>query len=692
MKTEATQYQSKTKPELIRDLEVLERKCRTLEKSEMKNRREAEDLRASEEKYRILLDNSADPTFSFTPEGKYIYVNRAFAEGVCMTVDQITGKFIWDVFSPEEAQKRFKPLSQVFRTGEEKVIEVRVPRPDEDRFYITTITPIKNKRGKVISAICSSKEITERKRVEEKLRTSEASLKDINAQMNEAQRIAGIGSWSQRPEEDTPVWSDEMFRIFGLDPAKGVPTYRDLKRLIHPDDVGRLDAFVQSAMKDGKGYSFECRIIRPDGVERVVQQTCEIAGKGGDWPAYILGSTQDVTDRKREEEERHALEKRLQRSEKMEGLGRLAGGVAHDLNNVLGVLVGYSELLSVKLQPDSSLHRYTDSILQSGIRAAAIVQDLLNLARRGIEVSEVVNLNRVIMDYLNTPEHEKLRYYHSNVRIRTDLEKRLLNISGSPVHLGKILMNLVSNAAEAISGKGQITIKTENRYLDRPVKGYDDIQEGDYVVLSVSDNGNGISAADIKRIFEPFFTKKIMGRSGTGLGLSVVWGTVRDHNGYIDVRSEEGKGTCFTLYFPVTREAPAMIPQPFSQKLFAGHGEKILVVDDVAGQRELALTMLGGIGYDVQVVSSGEEAVEYLKTRKVDLLVLDMIMDPGIDGLETYKRILEIAPKQKAVIVSGFSQTERVRKAQELGAGTYVKKPYLLATLGLAVKKEIERL
>ena len=692
MKKEASTHQSKKKAELVREMEILEQQCRALEISEEKQRLLADDLRASEEKFRILLDDSADPIFSFTPEGRYIYVNRAFAEGVCMTVDQIVGRFIWDVFSRDEAEKRFKPLSEVFHTGMEKVIEVRVPRPDDDRYYITTITPIKNNKEQIISAICSSKEITPRKRIEEKLRASEASLQDINTQMNEAQRIAGIGSWTMRFNEILPAWSKEMFRIYGLEPSGGVPAYPDFKSLIHPDDQPRITMLMQAAVIHKRGYTCEHRIIRADGAERIVQQTCEIVLNGSGEPAYILGTTQDITDQRLAEEERRALEKRLQRSEKMEGLGRLAGGVAHDLNNVLGVLVGYSELLSVMLPPDSPLQKYTGNILQSSIRASAIVQDLLTLARRGITVTEVVNLNSVVDDYLSTPEYEKLRSYHPHVKVKADLEKRLLNITGSPIHLGKVLMNLVSNAAEAISEKGQVTIKTENRYLDRPLVGYEEIREGEYVACSVTDNGNGITAADIKRIFEPFFTKKIMGRSGTGLGLAVVWGTVRDHNGYIDVQSEEGKGSSFTLYFPVTREMAAGVKAPVAQEFYGGHGEKILIVDDVAGQRDLAQTMLERLGYAVETVSSGEEAVEYLKANKADLILLDMIMDPGIDGLETYRQILEKTPRQKAVIVSGYSETERVRQAQALGAGSYVRKPYMLATLGIAVKKEIERL
>ena len=231
-----------------------------------------------------------------------------------------------------------------------------------------------------------------------------------------------------------------------------------------------------------------------------------------------------------------------------------------------------------------------------------------------------------------------------------------------------------------------MTIKTANQYLDKPIQGYDEVREGDYVVLSVSDTGEGIPAADLKRIFEPFYTKKVMGRSGTGLGLAVVWGTVKDHNGYINVESEGGGGQHLYPLFPRDegRHPPQKLPVSLSE--YMGRGESILVVDDVKGQRELAGAMLGKLNYKVASVASGEEAVAYIKEHPVDLMVLDMIMDPGMDGLDTYRRVLEIRPQQKAVIVSGFSETERVHAAQALGAGAYVKKPYVLEKLGLAVK------
>ena len=390
--------------------------------------------------------------------------------------------------------------------------------------------------------------------------------------------------------------------------------------------------------------------------------------------------------------EHRKLEEALRRAEKMEALGQLAGGVAHDLNNILGVSVGYSELLADKLPEGDPLRKYAVNILNANEKGASIIQDLLTLARRGVSVSVIVNLNSIVSDFFGSPVFERLKEYHPCVTFRTELEKGLLPMKGSPIHLEKTVMNLISNAAEAIAGEGEVIIRTENRYVDTTIRDYDHVREGDYAVLTVSDSGSGIAAADLDKIFEPFYTKKVMGRSGTGLGLAVVWGTVKDHNGYIDVQSEKGKGSTFTLYFPVTREQMAENLKRVPLDEYKGHGERILVVDDVAEQREMAAGMLKSLGYNVAVVSSGEEAVEYLKEFKVELIVLDMIMDPGMDGLETYRRILDIRPGQKAVIVSGYSETDRVKEAQRLGAGAYIKKPYVTEKIGLAIRHELDRL
>jgi signal transduction histidine kinase len=381
---------------------------------------------------------------------------------------------------------------------------------------------------------------------------------------------------------------------------------------------------------------------------------------------------------------------KLARSKKMESLGLLAGGVAHDLNNVLSGIVSYPELILMDLPEESTFRKPIEAIKESGYRAVDIVQDLLTVARGVAIAKEPMILNDLVDEYLHSPEFNKLQQNFHDVAFKKDLDTGLLNISGSRVHIRKAVMNLVSNAAEAIEDRGKVVISTMNRYIDRPFRGYDEVTIGEYVVLSVSDDGSGISSTDLERIFEPFYTKKVMGRSGTGLGLAVVWNIMIDHNGYIDViRSEYG--TTFELYFPMTREELSAEDLTTSINSYRGNGESILVVDDVQNQRDISCRMLEKLGYQTSAAASGEKAIAYLKENTVDLILLDMIMDPGINGRETFERIIEIHPEQKAIIVSGFSVTEDVKAAQKLGAGAYIKKPFSIEQIGMAVKKELNK-
>ena len=238
---------------------------------------------------------------------------------------------------------------------------------------------------------------------------------------------------------------------------------------------------------------------------------------------------------------------------------------------------------------------------------------MLTLARRGVAVTDVIGLNRVVEDYLGSPELAKLKSIHPQVTIRSDLAPAVFNIIGSPVHLGKTIMNLVTNAAEAMPDGGEITLSTQNCYVDRPIHGFETVLEGEYVLLRVADTGIGISARDLERIFEPFYTKKKMGRSGTGLGMAVVWGTVKDHSGFIDARSIEGQGTVFDLYFPITRQVEKMEAEELPIDRYRGAGESVLVVDDIKEQRDLAAFMLKRLGYQVDTVASGAEAVQYIR-------------------------------------------------------------------------------
>ncbi|MGZ6276690.1 MAG: PAS domain S-box protein, partial [Syntrophales bacterium] len=623
------------------------------------DRKQAEEtVRESEKKYRTILESMEDAYFELDISGNMIFFNRAAQRTLKYGPEELLGMNVQRYSNPEAASRMFEIFHDIYGTGKSaKVVDFEILT--KDGVIITlemSASLMRDHDDQPIGFRCLARDITERKRADEALRESEEkyrSLASTEDSMYLVDRDCRYLFVNERHLERLGLSQEEVI----------ARSYADL----HSEgDTTAFAKSVQKVFETGEFLLCEHRSQRDN--KYFLRTFTPVRGPEGRTTAVTVVS-KDITQRRQAEAERLQLEQRLNRAEKMEALGTLAGGVAHDLNNVLGVLVGYSELLLERIPEGNPLKSYAAGILQSSERGATIIQDLLTLGRRGVAVSEVVNLNRVIMDYFEAPEFDKLNSYHPYVTFKSDLEENLSNIKGSPVHLGKTIMNLVSNASEAISGEGEVMIRTENRYIDKPIRGYDDVREGDYVVLTVSDNGRGISAADVKKIFEPFYTKKVMGRSGTGLGLAVVWGTVKDHDGYIDVQSEDGKGSTFTIYLPATREEVSGDEQKTSPEQYMGSGETILVVDDVKEQREVAASMLMRLGYEVHAVSGGEEAISYLKSHKADLLVLDMIMDPGIDGLETYRRVLAINPKQKAIIVSGFSETERVKKALELGAG-----------------------
>jgi CheY-like chemotaxis protein len=300
---------------------------------------------------------------------------------------------------------------------------------------------------------------------------------------------------------------------------------------------------------------------------------------------------------------------------------------------------------------------------------------------------KVLNLNAVVAECITSSEVDRIKAYHPEIEIEVNLDKELRNIEGFSLHLSKTLTNLVSNAAESIHGGGKIRIETSNsRIAD-----HEEIEAGEYAVLRISDNGVGITEVEKEKIFEPFFTKKEMGRSGTGLGMTIVWNSVKDHNGYIALDSRKGVGTTFSLYFPVTDKALTLEKVDSSLPMVTGNGESVLVVDDVEEQREIARDVLSRLGYRVTIKASGEEAMAFIEQNETDLVILDMIMEQGMDGLDTYRKILELYPNQKAVLTSGFGETDRLREALRLGGGAYVKKPYLVETIARAVREELSK-
>ncbi|MBA3035990.1 MAG: CHASE2 domain-containing protein [Desulfobacterium sp.] len=464
--------------------------------------------------------------------------------------------------------------------------------------------------------------------------------------------------------------------------------------LVAPNDLQKVKYRINEKRTGSRAtYGLEVRLLLPHKKDGTIEEEgyFSVSAEGiyrNETPcsAEFIGTQgiiRDITEQKK-------LEERLLHAKKMETIGNLAAGVAHDLNNILTGLVSYPDLLLLELPEGSPMRKKIAVIQKSGQKAAAIVQDLLTLARRGVKVSKPVNMNNVISDYIISPEYNAANKFHPGVILETDLASDLMNVKGSRVHLSKAIMNILNNAAEAMPAGGHIRLSSYNRYLDISLNLYEEIPAGEYVCISVADEGVGIADEDLEKIFEPFYSKKSMKRSGSGLGMTVVWATVKDHKGYIDLKSTEGEGTRIVLYLPATRESEEIDSHRIVLEEYLGT-ERVLIVDDMPEQVQIASNMLSKLGYKVDTVGSGEAAVEYMQKNQADLIVLDMVMPGGLDGLETYQRIIEIHPRQKAIIASGFSESDRVKALQALGAGAYISKPYTLEKIGVAVRKELDR-
>ncbi len=728
----------KTKDQLISELEKMRQQVAELKQSETKNKQTEEKLKYQLHFDQILLDVIPLPVFHKDQHLIYTGCNKAYEDFLNISRDQFIGKSAYDI-SPKELADIYhaKDLELLQNPGiqiyESNVLD-KTSREHNVIFHKTTYA---DADGRIAGLIGVIEDTTERKQAENELQRSESELAIMNkiAQMfltipdeemygkvldivrevlDSPQGIFGYISeagelvipsltrevWQECKMQDKSIvfpphtWGDSLW---GRAIRDRRPDHANRNFKVPDGHIPITSFLAVPLIFQGQTIGLISVANRKDGYSKEHQQLLENITS---FISPILNARNQRDQQERErmlaeearertEQENRRLEERLNRAEKMEALGTMAGGVAHDLNNILGVVVGYAELILMNDNVSSSIRSQLENIMKGGQRAAAVVDDLLALARRGVPNRQVINLNKITAKTQQSPEFENLLVHHPLVTIKVDIEPDLLNVSGSSIHLAKTLFNLVLNASEAMPKGGILTIKTANQYLDKPIRGYDEVREGDYVVLSISDTGEGIPAADLKRIFEPFYTRKIMGRSGTGLGLAVVWGTVKDHQGYINVQSEEGRGSTFTLYFPVAREEISSEAVAIAISEYMGGGETILVVDDVKEQRELATNVFRKLNYNAASVSSGEEAIAYMKEHHVDLMVLDMIMDPGMDGLDTYKRVIEIHPQQKVIIVSGFSESDRVHEAQALGAGAYVRKPYVIEKLGLAARNEL---
>ena len=416
----------------------------------------------------------------------------------------------------------------------------------------------------------------------------------------------------------------------------------------------------------------------------IIDLETNTSGVEYDGKPAIQGVLKDVTAQMKDRREKLELQEKLKQSERMESFGLLAGGVAHDLNNIIGPILAYPDLIRMDYAEGRSIDQDLDTITASAQRAADVIADLMALTRRGKYEMEPIDLNKLVNIYLSSAECKSIRDLYPEVLLDIQLSESTLFFKGSEAHLPKVIMNLINNAFESMSEEGVISISTSSIIIEDGELSDKRVTKGRYQLLTIEDQGEGIPEENISKIFDPFFTTKIKtGKSGTGLGLSVVYNVLKDHGALIDVESKLGIGSKFSLYFTETIDKKETSEK--DKQLQKGSGS-ILIVDDRAEQRDIATRLLTRLGYNVECVECGQDAIKYLRKNDVDIVLLDMILEDEMDGLDTYEEIIKIKPDQKTIVVSGYSESERVKKAELLGVKGFIQKPYKLKEIGLTIQ------
>lgn len=514
----------------------------------------------------------------------------------------------------------------------------------------------------------------ERKISEEKLLQNEKRLR-------QALKIAQMGYWSYDLVNNNLTLSSETYRLFGLE--EGTPvSYEVFRGFVHPDDRERVDQAWNEGL-EGAPCDLEYRII-VDSKELWVHEIAEFSYNDKNVPTFAKGIVRDITPRKKAEIQHRELEQQFLQAQKMEAIGRLAGGIAHDFNNILTAILGNAELTMVKMEPENPFYRNLEEIRQAALRATELNRKILGFARKQPIQPIVLNINERIKDMIVMLK----RLISENIILNWMPGPNVWEIWMDPGQLDQVLANLVVNARDAITGSGTITIQTENVVVDDVYAvGHKDAQPGEYVCLSVSDTGCGISEENMKHIFEPFFTTKPPER-GTGLGLSTVYGIINQNKGWIHVYSEVGKGTRFRIYLPRKKEGAFEVPTQVEthSKIIQG-SETILLVEDDAMVLELNQTRLKMLGYNVLVANHPDEALAHLDgyEDEIHLLITDLAM-PGMNGLELYREARNRRPTLRCLVMSGYPR-EMLSELNDMEPFMrYLEKPFSIDDLAFTIR------
>lgn len=636
-----------------------------------------EALKMSEKRYGSIVENLNDALYIFDFNGHILDVNEIACRMLGYSREELIGAHLTMIDSPENAQLIPVHMQELHDKGT-TVFDAEHVRKDRSLVPINASAKIVSRDGNgIIQSFV--RDITERKRAEDILRKSEKNLV-------EAQRIAHLGSFEYDFHTNTLFWSDEIFRIFGISPDKFSGNIEDFLNIIHPDDKEQVRSLREESLLQGGKGDFEHRIIRSDGSIRIVHERYETFFAEDGRPLYRTGTVQDITDQKKAEEEKKNLEEQLFQSQKMESIGRLSGGVAHDFNNILTSIMGYAELLQMQFGDRSTQEgQAVDIIINGAERAADLTQQLLGFARGGKYNPVPLKINEVIKECIKVSE----KIFEKNVTVKYQLFENIDTIEADKNQMHQVLTNIIINARDAMPDSGNILISTENVFIDREyVTNHPEFKIGQYIKISISDTGIGMPKVVKDRIFEPFYTTKGQGK-GTGLGLATVYGIIKNHNGYIHVYSEPGIGTTFSIYLPISGKE--IIEEQKEQKVLKGDAT-VLIVDDEENIRVIIQKQLESLGYKVIIAADGKEAVAIVEEKKdeIDLVLLDLIM-PNMAGREAFHEIKKIKPDIKVVLVSGFSQNGKASEILREGALGFIQKPFKLYELSKIINETLQR-
>ncbi|MFC1555924.1 PAS domain S-box protein [candidate division KSB1 bacterium] len=638
-------------------------------------------IQRSEERFRRLFNNAYDSIIIHELDGRIVNVNEKMLEMYNVSFERALSLTIADISSPDSSFDLAKAYWKRVVNGESVRFDWKAMRPDDKILFDVEVALDKFEIDGKDYIFGNVRDIAERKKAEEELKESEEHFRIMIERSPIGIQVFNIDGTL---ESANKAWAD-LWDIPDIDMVVGKYNALNDPQIEKMGLLDHIKKAFEGEVVEIPPAQYDPKDSGQPGQKRLVQVIAYPLKNNAGEVENVVIMNEDVTERRRAEEEKKRLEEQLIQSQKMESIGRLAGGIAHDFNNILTSVMGYAELLKMKF-PEKSTHEgeAANIILKGAERAADLTKQLLGFARGGKYNPVLLNINEIIKDTIKVSE----KIFEKNISIGFDFEQNIHTIEADSNQLNQVLTNLIINAKDAMPDGGRLTFKSENVSVDDDTEvELSNIANGDYIRLSVTDTGTGIPKNIREKIFEPFFTTKGKGL-GTGLGLATVYGIVKNHNGYILVDSESGKSTTFTLYFPVSEKE--IVVEKKEIHIRKGQAT-ILVVDDEEYVRSLAAAMLKEIGYTVFLADNGIKAVEIYreKSEEIDLVLLDMIM-PIMGGKETNLALKEINPDVKVILSSGYSQDSKATEILNEGAIGFIQKPYRMEKLSNAIAEALK--